>query len=462
MSARKSQAVPQVRPQDIEELLSFEKHPARYTGRSTSSSIEIFTPTNPPDEKTVRNCIDAYYRCSATHLFIFPWSDVEAFLEDAYGSSGPPTEVSLGVLCALVAVACQCDLDILEPDVVASFYDTAKFYLDECLEQDDIIGMRVLALLTITCCMEKRVAAWMWIGSATRIANTQGLTTQDGEFSFTDATWVGQKKTWLTLVFLETWIAVTQGRIVGTERRANTTNMITYLEQYFVTHEDSIQLAMAKIGIIMSDCFRDIFLTEHISLRKILEYNERAELWLASLPEFMQLSSVSRQIREGAMTLAQYRSTLLVHLIFNGTLILIHRSVLFHLQKVDRNAAWVLDASQEEAVRCAEICVQAAMQTSQVVQLLLSEGAIFKRCWLVITQSFIAGAILLFHVAQMRLHGASRDDCDDFLDRIKTCLKALQFCSNSDRVAHDYLSMLSIYFRRLNDSGFVLVDGITT
>jgi hypothetical protein len=104
-----------------------------------------------------------YFGCTGTMFYIFSPTEADSLFESVYVSTQPITKASLGALCAIAAVGAQYSTDDIDEQLRQSFYESAKFYVDECIEHDEVLGMQVLCLLTIYCIMDKRLTAWTWV-----------------------------------------------------------------------------------------------------------------------------------------------------------------------------------------------------------------------------------------------------------------------------------------------------------
>ena len=142
-----------------------------------------------------------------------------------------------------------------------------------------------------------------------------------------------------------------------------------------------IRCELHNIGIIMSNILRDAPNRGEVNLSKIRNHSAETEQWLLGLPEFMRLASLLEG--DPASTNVQRRTTLLVHVLFQGACMQLHRPTLLYLAEVHQDSAWTLDGTREQAAASADTCVRSALQTAQIIYILLSDNAIFKRCWII-------------------------------------------------------------------------------
>jgi hypothetical protein len=210
--------------------------------------------------------------------------------------------------------------------------------------------------------------------------------------------------------------------------------------------ESIAQEQMTAIGVITANILRDIFLRDELSMVTTREYRLQISDWFSNMPPIMHLDSL---IRNSSLTVPQRRGIFLVHLNYLGALLLLYRRHVFHLATLHRDDPWEMDGDITEALGYAKDAVDVATQSARILGLLLSERAIFKRCWLAIYQSFSACTVLLFHIAQKRLHGCLPEEYEDELASAATCIRTLDYCAQCDAVARGYHDMLMFYYNAL-------------
>ena len=169
--------------------------------------------------------------------------------------------------------------------------------------------------------------------------------------------------------------------------------------------ESIAQEQMTAIGVLTANVLRDVFLKSELSLVTTREYKGKIAGWFRGLPPTMQLDSL---IHNSSLTIAQRRSIFLVHLNYLGALLLLCRRHVFYLATISRDDPWEMDGDMAEALGYAKEAVDVATQSARILGLLLSEKAIFRRCWLAIYQSFSACTVLL---STTRSRSRSRRAC---------------------------------------------------
>ena len=138
---------------------------------------------------------------------------------------------------------------------------------------------------------------------------------------------------------------------------------------------------MHSIGIILTAILQDAPHRGEVYLQSIRTHAAATDAWVSSLPDFMQLASLLEE--NATSTNVQRRTTLLVHILFQGTRMQLHRPTMLYLAEMQQDSPWMLDGTRDQAGESADTCVRAALQTAQIINILMSESAVFKRCWIV-------------------------------------------------------------------------------
>ena len=104
----------------------------------------------------------------------------------------------------------------------------------------------------------------------------------------------------------------------------------------------------------------------------------------------------------------------------------------------------ILVVPPEKFYDFAERGVVAVENSARFLSLLSSEDGVFKRCWVVIFQSYSSCVVILHSAVQKQLHGFGRREWqEDLLELAKTCLSLLEFCGSVDRVAYKFHQKLT-------------------
>jgi hypothetical protein len=135
----------------------------RLQNKRASSPAQILNNDKLASASVTRVLVNYFYQCTGTLFYIFSPEESAELYRAVYTDPEGATKATLGALCAVACVASQYDDLMIESSLRRSYYETAKFYLDECIEEDEVLGMRVLCCLAIYCAMDKRLTAWTWV-----------------------------------------------------------------------------------------------------------------------------------------------------------------------------------------------------------------------------------------------------------------------------------------------------------
>lgn len=155
-----SRALNALLPQDVklESIQDFKS-----STESAISSIRIFARDSLPPYPVTAKAIDKFFLSTGQLFYIIEEREARELLKAVYTE---PRNTTLPMFCQLFAIAAvgsQYD-DLVPHAVKQSFFQTVRFYLDDCLEADDFQTMRVLLLLAIFCILDKRTACWKYVG----------------------------------------------------------------------------------------------------------------------------------------------------------------------------------------------------------------------------------------------------------------------------------------------------------
>ncbi|KAI1612254.1 hypothetical protein EDD36DRAFT_420102 [Exophiala viscosa] len=408
-----------VLPEQLARLFFLPIGRERTQNKRANAPAEILCSSKLANASATRALMDTFFACTGTLFYILSTEEASELFRSVYMDEEGPTKAALGAICAIACVASQYDEVTIDHSVRQSYYETAKFYLDDCIEEDEVLGMRVLCLLSIYCAMDKRLTAWTWVLTGLKLARLRGIHLEQRPTSTSPEEWISQKKIMRTLIFLASWLSAS----LGSNPEIMAAFQPVFEESYAVaednpTIESLVQEQMTSIGVLTTGVLKDVFLKKQLSVVATREHKLKLAEWLSKIPAPMQLDSLTRN---ESLTTNQRRSVFLVH----------------------------LDGDMDEALAYAEDAVAAALHSALLLRSLMSGRAIFKRCWLIIYQSFSACTVLLFHVAQKRLHGARPAEYEEELSHAESCLDTLEYCSQGDLVAKGYHEMLQFYYKAL-------------
>lgn len=162
-------------------------------------------------------------------------------------------------------------------------------------------------------------------------------------------------------------------------------------------------------------------------------------------------------------------SIYLCHCLYLGTVMLFHRRIVLALGRLDPDEM----PGIERMLRIEGLThdsVAAAHQTASILGLLRDEGAVFERCWIILSVSysyFVRSALMMFlsfqahasattlmyDLARRKADGAHFPSAhEETLGRIRICMQLVMFCAAVDPVARVFQRTLQPYFAKFSAS----------
>ena len=125
----------------------------------------VYTLNHLPPPVLVSKILDCFYTCSGTLFYICTREQsFELFRSLYWGNGAARTTLALAELCAIAAVGSQYDTDLVPTEHRRAFFDTVKICIDDVIETSELRAMRLYALCGMFSIMDKRIAAWTYVG----------------------------------------------------------------------------------------------------------------------------------------------------------------------------------------------------------------------------------------------------------------------------------------------------------
>lgn len=129
----------------------------------STQTFKIFTHDNLPPYETTLMAIEGLFQIQSAslHLHFTHEDEARELLENVY--SGSSSSSDLCELFAAAAVGSQWE-ERVPTETIHCYFNTTKAHLDDCLEEDDLRGMRILGLCSLFLMSEKRISSYSYIG----------------------------------------------------------------------------------------------------------------------------------------------------------------------------------------------------------------------------------------------------------------------------------------------------------
>ncbi|RPA93459.1 hypothetical protein L873DRAFT_1705275 [Choiromyces venosus 120613-1] len=405
---------------------------------------KIYTLNDLPPYKIASKATSAFFASSACVLSFVEQDEVDRMMDLVY--SGKGTLLMMCELLAVAAVASHWDSEISVKQR-NNFFETVRYYSDDCVEQNDIVGMKILTLSAVFFIAEKRVSSWTFVCNALALVTKRKIPLNQRPDDISEKEWGRLRRLWRSLIFLESWLSGSLGRLpawsIGyhnlelseSERTIGGTAQI---------RSNAHQLQLANIGVLMGNILKDVYVSPTVNLHIVRTYNRKCLNWFDALPNFMQLSSLLKH----EVPPTERCSLYLIHLMYLGTIILLNRKVLIEVAKRGRNPEWKAEGDLEAADGFAKDCISAARTISSILEINYHDG-LFRKCWIAIYCSWNASLILLFDTAQKKFQGYPHDEYSENYTKAAACVKILEYCAEEDKLAPAYLRLLQPFLTAL-------------
>ncbi|KAH7302938.1 hypothetical protein B0I35DRAFT_500478 [Stachybotrys elegans] len=333
-----------------------------------------------PSASTTRAAVDSFFSSSGKLFHVFSREQVAGHYEHVFGSDTCPIRSRKTAICCLATVAAvgvQYNADHFEVGMDGVFYDVAKHFFEDLMEEQPLNAIKACTLLAMYNIMNKATVSLGYIEVGLSMSKRHNLNEKLYHYpGLSPDEWADYRRTWLSS---------TLGYIPGGD----------------------------------------------ISFREVVS---EIQDWHNQLPSQMHLANICRV----DFPVEARRSILATHLLYLGTTMLLYRRITSQFVQssgIGHGDDILSKPFKDTFLNHADQAVTAARHSARILGLLHSEKGIFKRCWLIIFQSCTSCIVLLHSVVQKQVHMFPRSYWEDDLAQARICLDILSFCSTMDAVA---------------------------
>ncbi|KAI1370412.1 hypothetical protein F4677DRAFT_465486 [Hypoxylon crocopeplum] len=395
-----------------------------------------------PNASLTQLALDGFFSCSGKLFHVFSEEQASQIFSSVFQNVDQFNSDSKPDICCLMAIAAvgfQYTQDQKDREHEEVFYNLAKLHLDNVIEERPLDAIKVCTLLGMYNIFKKATASLAYVDIGLGMCNRFGLDCERRQVStLTDSVWSDYRKTWRTLIFFSTWLSATLGYKSGCEvvERISPSQFeigdSTDISE--IVQTEMVKIAMLKAHILqMHLAFKDITLLAVQSIMQDLQN------WYDRMPQEMNLDSLGRE----NLPPEAKRSICHVHLLYLGANMLLFRRIASQMVRssVGQGVLWrpcekVLTEQRERALL-------AARSSARIVKLLVDDNAVFKRCWLVIFQTYTSCVIILHGVSQKQAEHLDPSTWKEDMGFAELCLAVLEFCGSLDPVAAKFYQRLS-------------------
>ncbi|KAK0660721.1 High mobility group protein 20A [Lasiodiplodia hormozganensis] len=354
----------------------------------------------------------------------------------------------LMVVLLLAAIGAHYDVDCMTDTERHGLFVSAAFIFEsELAGVIDYRSLWIFTMLSIHSILEKHMVARHVVAAGLQISRYKEPEEADesGAVTVQDA-----HRLICTLIFVECWLSTTLG--YKADVRADDITRAWPRLMQSTSISDAIYIQGCKIGLVSREIAEvtihkaaSAVRTEHIEL-----LTEQLDTWHRSLPATMHLAALADEQQSSCLTPYQRRAILMIHMFYLGAIISLYRQLLLQACEARIHSKWNLDMPYSQIQSYRTRCSIAAQQMTRMMQLISWNGAMTKRCWVMIHWAFQTCTVILFGIGlqMMDQHPATIEE--DFA-YAKVCADTLGACSTAEPVAAKYLAVIKPLYEALVD-----------
>ncbi|KAH6971648.1 hypothetical protein BKA56DRAFT_495126 [Ilyonectria sp. MPI-CAGE-AT-0026] len=388
-----------------------------------------------PSASVAQAAIDSFFSSSGKLFHVFSRKHISGCYENVFGSDGCPIPSQKTAICCLAAVAAvgvQYNAEDFELGTDGVFYDVARHFLENLMEEQPLDAIKVCALLAMYNIMNKATVSLAYIDVGLSMSKRHNLNDKCYDYpGLSPEEWVDYRRTWRTLF----WLSSTLGYISGGGVSFREVAPLMDVEaDHSCDISHIVQTEMTKISLLNADILRMHLSSKEMTSQAMDSIDKDLQDWHNQLPSQMHLANLCRQ----DVPVEARRSILATHLLYLGCTMLLYRRIASQFARSSRiddghDIPW--KPLEDSFLNHADQAMTAARHSARILGLLRAEKGIFKKCWLIIFQSYTSCVMLLHSVAQKQVHLFHRSSWEDDIAQARICLDILSFCSTTDSVA---------------------------
>ncbi|KAI1758787.1 hypothetical protein GGR53DRAFT_471995 [Hypoxylon sp. FL1150] len=410
----------------------------------SSDLIPLSLPTIPFTQRA----LDGFFSCSGKLFHFFSRPQVSAFFDSVFQDEGELNSDKKADICCLMAVAAagyQYTENKGGQESDERFYSLAKHYLDDIIETRPLDAIKVCSLLGMYNIFKKNTTALAYVDIGLGMCLRFGLDCERRQLSsLTDGMWLDYRRAWRTLTFFSTWLSVTLGYRFGNGEALKRMSPSQFDVGDPSDISEVVQNEMTKISMLKAHILQMHLAFKRLTPLSIKSIMKDLQNWYDKMPDAMHLDRLGRE----GLPVEAKRSICHTHLLYLGAHMLLFRRIACELVRAsaarndqNRNPLGLL--SESLLAEQGEGALLAAKSSSTIIKLLYEENSVFKRCWLVIFQTYTSCVIILHAVSQKQARGEDSAEWEDGAQHIRSCLAVLRFCASADPVAAKFHARLS-------------------
>ncbi|ETS82890.1 hypothetical protein PFICI_04766 [Pestalotiopsis fici W106-1] len=398
----------------------------------------------PPRAEEVSLAVSGFFRCSGALFHVFSEDQARKIYDAVYGEPEAQMNASAADICCLMtiaAVGAQYEHGNYDLQTETAFYDIAKHYFDDIVNQEGLDAIKVCILLSMYNVFEKSTVALAYIEVGLSLSRQYQMVLEQRKRPDSQPGALSESKhIWRTLVFLSSWLSSTLGYVSGNDMMVN-----GHLPVGFTSDSDNVieivQAEMTNIAVLKAKILRMHLAFKDLTVLSVKSILVDLQTWYGRLPAQIRLDYDERD----SLTPLTKWSIYHVHLLYLGANIILYRRMSSQLIETRHSGIGqgVLQSPLEKLYSDhGGQAVLAAKSSAHMLFSMLQETGIFRRCWLIIFQSYTSCLIILHSATQKMLHSWRPSSWQDDLAKADLCLEVLKYCASADPTAQRFYSEL--------------------
>ncbi|KAK4246717.1 hypothetical protein C7999DRAFT_41873 [Corynascus novoguineensis] len=408
-----------------------------------------------PGAKTTWAGVQSFFGSTGKLFHVYSEQQMEAYHTAVFGVDGKPDtsrRLELCSLYALAAVGILYNAGTFQKGLEKIFHDVSRRFFSEVMEERPLDTIKVCTLYAMYNVLDKATVALAYVEVGLGMSKRQSQNTGVCHPSkVTSEEWIDFRRTWRALVFFSKhvahrthWLSSTLGYISGADDGEFARLLPVAGEDedsYTAELGELIQAEMTKIVLLKAGILRNHLAVPELTALGMDGIIRELQDWHEQLPEPMKLRSLYRTDWPPVVRWSIYH----LHLLYHGAFMLVYRRIAAHCVRLQRAGAAATESAFHEPnlMNLVEQGVTSARDTARIVNLLLGEQGVFRRCWIVIFQAHTACVVILHSVAQRQLHGFPASSWADDMQLAQQCINVLAYCGDIDPVALRFRVRLS-------------------
>ncbi|KAM0346215.1 hypothetical protein ACHAPU_005638 [Fusarium lateritium] len=347
---------------------------------------------NPPLQQTdqdVDYLVKWYMQSVNCVLLLFDQEELSRRIRKWIEDGQDPADPASSVYYLVFAIGAQTGPEDKD-DLADSFFNYARYLSVETLiEEPGMITIQALVLLAMyLLAASRRNAAFMYLGMGVRAAYAIGLHRHDISSIFPANEGRTREQLWKGIRILDLFMSASLGRPPSTSELRDTTNSKNYS-------------ACNDLSMIFESILTDVYAKRMISPEILERISKHLRRWTAQCGEGLDIDGIEQEDVISDQSGDKQPNIGLIHLKLTGhwtvmllSLPFLHKAVSQHVEDNKQSLQGTAKRTSSSNQVLVHSCLESAVRTVDLLQLLFKTGIIPKRLPIVGNSAFVSGLVL--------------------------------------------------------------------